>query len=778
MILRRIVSCAAVLGCVVVLAGSATAAGEEIVVETSPLSPANPTQWIDYSVAQTQAAWLLNANTCLKLLDYDEQSGVLEPEAAVAMPAVSADGLMYTFTVRAGQPLSGPGPSESASAESFKRAIERATSSAMAASIAPTTPPARTVVSGIVGSADFFAGTGPFSGIQASGNTLTIQLSAPDGSFVHRLAMPYFCATRADAPAGYSGAAPPHSGGPYFVHSFTSSGSPPNQQHEIVLMRNSAYTGDRIRNLGTIRFVQQGSPLAEDYVAAAPAGYSPPGGVQIVPTITTTIQLAALNTSRPTFGSVTNRRAASYALNRVALSGVLGWQPTDQFVSPLVPGFEDADVYPLAGNPATAVSLLGGATPTVTFCHDTSRAGVAALAETQLEAVGFQVTRVNPTEAPIFQNYFAYIGNPANCDVAVAGFAPAYPDPSVLLRALFYGGSPSNFSFYSDPGFNARFDAAPAITPESARLHEYALLDAQIADQAPAIAIGYNLRRDAFADRIACRFANNVLFGYAVNRLCIEVAETAAAGGTVSTGTDATPEAPLQTSVTVPGGGDVTITQGQADAGSTPAFGLLEQELDISVDPDGTVDNPLVLTFEIDEQALGGLAIEDVVVFRNGQPIEDTCPVDSDDADPDPCIVSQETDPDDGDGIIIVRTSQASIWNFAAGKASGPFQPVDALPTVNTAKAGRAIPFKFSLGGDFGLDVLADGYPTSDGGPCTGGPTDSVETTSNGAGLTYDASTGTYTYHWKTASSWKGQCRTLIVRLRDGQELRASFRFS
>ena len=283
-------------------------------------------------------------------------------------------------------------------------------------------------------------------------------------------------------------------------------------QHTIVLLRNTNYTGDRIQNLGTIRFVQQGSPLAEDYVAAAPPSYSPPSNVQIVPTITTSVQMMALNTSRPTFASTTNRRAASYAVNRIALSGVLGWQPTDQFVSPLLPGYENSDVYPLAGNSATASSILAGETPSVTLCHDNSRAGVAALAESQLEAVGFQVTLVNPNP-PFPGNYFTYIGNPANCDIALLSVGPSYPDPSAILRPLFYGGSPTNFSFYSDSGFNARFDAAPAITPESARLHEYALLDAQIADQAPAIAMGYNLRRDAFADRIGCRIANHVLVG-------------------------------------------------------------------------------------------------------------------------------------------------------------------------------------------------------------------------------------------------------------------------
>ena len=82
------------------------------------------------------------------------QTGVLEPEAATAMPTVSADGKTYTFTVRPGQVFSG-GPAEPVSADSFKRAIERATSPTMAASISAT-PPARQFVAGIDGSAAFY----------------------------------------------------------------------------------------------------------------------------------------------------------------------------------------------------------------------------------------------------------------------------------------------------------------------------------------------------------------------------------------------------------------------------------------------------------------------------------------------------------------------------------------------------------------------------------------------------------------------------------------------
>jgi hypothetical protein len=110
---------------------------------------------------------------------------------------------------------------------------------------------------------------------------------------------------------------------------------------------------------------------------------------------------------------------------------------------------------------------------------------------------------------------------------------------------------------------------------------------------------------------------------------------------------------------------------------------------------------------------------------------------------------------------------------------SGPFSPVDPQPTVNTMNAGRTVPVKFKLGGDFGLDVFEAGYPASQLVACAGGtPQDDVESTSStGSGLSYHAGSGTYQYNWKTQKSWAGQCRTLILKFDDGQELKASFRF-
>ena len=86
----------------------------------------------------------------------------------------------------------------------------------------------------------------------------------------------------------------------------------------------------------------------------------------------------------------------------------------------------------------------------------------------------------------------------------------------------------------------------------------------------------------------------------------------------------------------------------------------------------------------------------------------------------------------------------AITWPF-----TGFFSPIGNPPGVNSAKAGSSVPVKFSLGGDRGLAILADGYPASVQVDCvTGAPLGSPEPTSSADGLTF--ANGQYSYVWKT----------------------------
>jgi uncharacterized protein YjiK len=111
---------------------------------------------------------------------------------------------------------------------------------------------------------------------------------------------------------------------------------------------------------------------------------------------------------------------------------------------------------------------------------------------------------------------------------------------------------------------------------------------------------------------------------------------------------------------------------------------------------------------------------------------------------------------------------------------AGFFQPIANLPVFNVANAGRAIPVKFSLSGNKGLNIFAPGSPSSGPVACNSADEASVlvETvTAGGSSLSYDASSDQYVYVWKTDSSWAGTCRQLVVQLNDGSVHRANFKF-
>ena len=111
----------------------------------------------------------------------------------------------------------------------------------------------------------------------------------------------------------------------------------------------------------------------------------------------------------------------------------------------------------------------------------------------------------------------------------------------------------------------------------------------------------------------------------------------------------------------------------------------------------------------------------------------------------------------------------------------GFLAPVENAPAVNVAKAGRAIAVNFQLGGDQGLNILAEGSPSSQATTCDLAPGSEQIVTAdavNASGLSYDAESGTYTYVWKTEKSWSGTCRTFRMTLADDETYEAEFRFT
>lgn len=100
----------------------------------------------------------------------------------------------------------------------------------------------------------------------------------------------------------------------------------------------------------------------------------------------------------------------------------------------------------------------------------------------------------------------------------------------------------------------------------------------------------------------------------------------------------------------------------------------------------------------------------------------------------------------------------ASVTHAVIFNYGGPYPPLGA--SGNTAKAGSAVPVRFSLGGYKGMSIFS-GSPTV--ALCTDGS--SVTATGN---LSYSSATGQYTFTWKTQKGWASTCRALSFTLVDG----------
>jgi len=744
----------------------ARAAGETIRVEDS-------TTWseplLDPPVYSGQEQPILYL-TCARLYNYADLPGplglVLQPEVADGYPTVSADGLTYTFTIKPGFGFSPPS-TEQVTAGSFARAIERAQNPA-------------------IGGVD----DSHIASATASGDQLVVTLKSPE-PLTETLAESFFCAEPSDAPL--DGYAPPTmaSAGPYYVASAPAG--------EFVLRQNPNYGGTRIRNLGEIDWLYD-VPAAQAItdVENGTADYAPSlngadvgslsgaygsgsqaaaaGHQQYFSNALAGTWFVDLNTLHAPLSNPRLRQAIAYAVDRTAFASLATLAtPTDQYLPPGFPGFEDWSIYPAGPDLITAMSLASeaGVSPshpvTLTTVIQTGINGVGVntdsvvtLLQQELSPLGINldVQRVTPDVL-----FGSTLPNPSAFDLAFFGWVADYADPYDFLNALFDGSVPSSnadFSYFNDPSFNARLEAAAALAPGPTRDAVYAQLDHDIAAQAPMVPLFNAGDADLFSARIGCQ-VYQPLFGMNLNELCVRVDTPEPAGGTLSTGSTASTDAPLQTSVTTPNAGQVSIQQGVA-TGTVTNYQLLQQQLTITA-PDATAAAPLQLTFTLDSSLVGSTDPATIAVLRDGVPVA-ACANGSGQANPDPCLASRTT-LTGGDLRLVVLSSHASRWNF--GVVVDHLPPVLAVPAsfaVNaTGPAGAVVTYTATATDN------VDGAVTPTCSKPSGSlfPVGDTVVTCTAADTHHNVSTpGSFTVHVKGAAEQLGDLLQTVVQRKLG----------
>jgi peptide/nickel transport system substrate-binding protein len=211
-----------------------------------------------------------------------------------------------------------------------------------------------------------------------------------------------------------------------------------------------------------------------------------------------------------------------------AQAGAFAGTPSDQYLSPGMPGYVDANIYPLGGDLVAAAALAAsqGVTPAtpVSIVLYTSTNGalpaIAAIIQQTLAQIGFNVTIQAFSRAEQI-GHEGTRGEPF--DMTTEGWLLDYNDPFDVINVLLDGRNirptnNNNVSYFNDPAFSARMDAAEQLTGQ-ARYDAYASLEHDLVRAAPLVAYRTFNSRDYFSDRIGCQAFGS--FGMSLGDLCI-----------------------------------------------------------------------------------------------------------------------------------------------------------------------------------------------------------------------------------------------------------------
>jgi len=492
--------------------------------------------------------WEVLYATCANLVTYPDKpapaGSQIVPEVAEAVPVPTDGDRTYTFTIRSGFRFSPPS-NEAVTAQTFKATIERVASPRLKSGFASQ-------FSGIVGYHDYVTGKAPgLSGVVARGNTLTITLSQPDGSFLANLAGGAACAVPAGTPAFPGGLDDIPSAGPYYIFSYS-----PHQQ--LVLRRNPNYRGDRPHRLDQMVFtigIDSARAVAEieagtaDYaVDGLPHGAGPilesqygpgskaarAGHQQYFISPANGVRMLYMNTSRPLFSDARLRRAVNYAIDRPALAAQSqrfpdvgpfnAGSPADSYMSPATLGAASSHLYPLAGPDLRRARQLAGNVHATAIMYTPNYPPwlqEAQIIRRDLQPLGIDVQL---KEFPISE-YFRRISHRGEpFDLAVVGWWENNTDPAQDLETFdgstITADANQNFSYLNDPAFDRQLHAAAALSGVR-RYRTYSQLALELErDLAPAATFATTASDDFFSARMGCQLYQPV-YGIDLGALCL-----------------------------------------------------------------------------------------------------------------------------------------------------------------------------------------------------------------------------------------------------------------
>jgi peptide/nickel transport system substrate-binding protein len=491
-------------------------------------------EYLDPALAYDSIGWATLYAVNQMLLNYPDKpasagGNQLVPEAATGFPTVSKDGKTYTFTVKSGMKFS---DGSNVTAAAFARGITRVCHPDQAS-------PAVAFANNIQGCVAFNEKKGNLTGVRAVGQRLIVRLINADPTFLAQIAMPFFAAVKPNMPINSKGENIYPSAGPYRLVSREPGRS-------LVLERNRQYKGNRPANpdriVVTVNTDQEQSLLqvragqADHDLGGVPAvsnaALADEFGVNksryFVNPLTGTGYIA-LNTASATFSNAKARQAANYAVDRPALlrtRGKFGGKRTDQILAPQLPGFKQANLYPLKGAAPARAKALWPSGGEIDFLHTTTAAAVqyAQIAKFGLEQAGFKVN-LKPQPFGVAINSMGTKGT--DMEAFAIGWIADYFDPYDFINVLLDGTTiqdknNSNYAYFNSAKYNRLMKAAAKLTGQ-ARYTAYGNLDIDIMkNAAPWIPVFNYTSRDFISPRVENAIYHPVYGHLIINALAIK----------------------------------------------------------------------------------------------------------------------------------------------------------------------------------------------------------------------------------------------------------------
>jgi peptide/nickel transport system substrate-binding protein len=458
---------------------------------------------VDPALAYSRESWTLLDTVCAQLMRYADKAPPagykLVPEVAAAAPKVSADGRIWTFTLRRGFRFSDGTPVR---ADAFAQAIHR--------TLAPgVDSPAYLYTQAIDGAADVRAGKAQrASGVVATAHTLTVRFTREVRGFDAWTTMPFFCAVPPTLPPSAEGVRSFPAAGPYVVRDY-------RPGSRVTLRRNRHYGGDRTHHVDgfdvdlttdthdeILDRVETGKAdwgyvLTQEHFDPSRALLAKYGQNRSRFFVKPGLGIATLvlNSSRPLFKDNPElRRAVNLALDRFGFVGPAVDRLTDQLLTPRVAGFQDRDIYPFEADVARAKALAEGnlrGARLVLYVPDCPGAQACAqILARQFQAIGLEVEIKTLPGHSSPSAYLGRLGNPNELwDAALIIWTPDFVDPFGYINRLLgaRNGGGTDLAGFDEGAYQERMSAAARLQG-TARAQAYRELDLDLSrDAAPLV---------------------------------------------------------------------------------------------------------------------------------------------------------------------------------------------------------------------------------------------------------------------------------------------------